>query len=61
MEQILNQKCLLWANDYQNLENSILKMLDLNRSKHLIEEETIQLIKKILYGNTFENPFKEHT
>ncbi len=49
---------LIWANEYQNLENSILKMLDLNRSKHLIEEQTIQLIKKILYENAFENPFK---
>jgi len=54
----IKPEMLIWANNYQNLENSILKMLDLNRSKHLIEEETIQLIKKILYGNTFENPFK---
>ena len=54
----IKPEMIIWAKDCENLEKSILKILQLNRSKFLIEDKLIILIKKILYGDTLESPFR---
>ena len=55
----IKPEMIIWAKDCNDLEKSILKMLQLNRSKFLIENQHILLIKKILYGDTLESPFRD--
>ena len=54
----IKPEMIIWANDCDNLEDNIIRMLKLNKSKFLIEEKNIQLIKKILYGDTLKSPFR---
>ena len=55
----IKPEMILWANDYDDLEINILKLLELNKSGNEINEDTISLIQKILYGETLQSPFKE--
>jgi len=55
----IEPEMILWANDYDDLEINILKLLELNKSGNEINEDTISLIQKILYGETLQSPFKE--
>jgi hypothetical protein len=55
----IQPEMILWANDYDDLEINILKLLELNKSGNEINEDTISLIQRILYGETLQSPFKE--
>jgi len=50
---------LIWAQDFENFEQSIINLLELNQSHKLITDSEKQKIQKILYGDRLDNPFKE--
>ena len=50
---------LIWAQDYENFEQSINNLFDLNKTQKAITDIERQKIQKILYGDRLDNPFKE--
>ena len=50
---------IIWAQDYDQFENSIINLLDINQSTKDITDDEKRLIQRILYGDRLDNPFKE--
>ena len=55
----IKPEMIIWAQDYDEFEKSILNLLELNQSVKNITDEEKSLIQKILYGDKLDNPFKE--
>ena len=55
----IKSEMIIWAEDCENLNSSILNLLELNRSNKEISDEEKKTIQKILYGDRLDNPFKE--
>lgn len=55
----IKPEMIIWAQDYDEFEKSILNLLELNQSTKDITDEEKSLIQKILYGDKLDNPFKE--
>ena len=55
----IKPEMIIWAEDCENLNSSILNLLNLNQSKKEISDQEKKTIQKILYGDKLDNPFKE--
>ena len=50
---------IIWAQDYDHFEESIINILNLNQSTKEITDDEIRIVQRILYGDRLDNPFKE--
>ena len=50
---------IIWAQDYDDFEECVINILNLNESTKDITEDEIKIIQRILYGDRLDNPFKE--
>ena len=50
---------IIWAQDYDDFEECVINILNLNQSTKDITEDEIKIIQRILYGDRLDNPFKE--
>ena len=55
----IKPEMIIWAQDYDEFEKSIINLLDINQSTKDITEDEKRLIQRILYGDRLDNPFKE--
>ena len=55
----IKSEMIIWAEDCENLNSSILNLLELNQSNKEISDEEKKTIQRILYGDRLDNPFKE--
>ena len=55
----IKPEMIIWAQDYEEFEKSIINLLDINQSTKDITDDEKRLIQRILYGDRLDNPFKE--
>ena len=55
----IKPEMIIWAQDYDEFEKSIINLLDINQSTKDITDDEKRLIQRILYGDRLDNPFKE--
>ncbi|WP_440651257.1 NERD domain-containing protein [Candidatus Pelagibacter sp. HIMB1495] len=55
----IKPEMIIWAQDYDEFEKSIINLLDINQSTKDITEDEKRLVQRILYGDRLDNPFKE--
>ena len=55
----IKPQMIIWAQGYDQFEDEIVNLLNLNQSTKDIAENEKQLIQRILYGDKLDNPFKE--
>ena len=55
----IKPEMIIWAQDYDNFEEKIINLLELNESTKEITDDEKKIIQKILYGDQLDNPFKE--
>lgn len=56
--QDIKPEMLIWAEDFQNLEQSLNKLFNLNRNEYPMGDNEKKYIRKFLYGDDLESPFK---
>ena len=55
----IKPQMIIWAQGYDQFEDEIVNLLNLNQSTKEIMENEKRLIQRILYGDKLDNPFKE--
>ena len=55
----IKPEMIIWAEDFNNLEKSVTKLLNLNKSEYQLTENDRKLIRTILYGEDLKSPFKK--
>ena len=55
----IKPQMIIWAQGYDQFEDEIINLLNLNKSTKDIAENEKRLIQRILYGDKLDNPFKE--
>ena len=55
----IKPQMIIWAQGYEQFEDEIVNLLNLNQSTKDIGENEKRLIQRILYGDKLDNPFKE--
>ena len=55
----IKPEMIIWAEDFNNLEKSLTKLFNLNKSEYQLTENDRKLIRTILYGEDLKSPFKK--
>ena len=56
--QDIKPEMIIWAEDFQNLEQSLNKLFNLNKGEYPMGDNEKKYIRKFLYGDNLESPFK---
>src|SRR6056300_1004272 len=55
----IKPEMIIWAEGYETFEEKVTNILELNQSRKEITDEEKNILKRILYGDKLDNPFKE--